>query len=114
MANRYCNYFHLGSHGINLIGTMIKRREFTCSHLVLPGYFVTVSFTYIQQLRVTVSWFSMKSYSVYAGVQDALVQWYGHNAVAFLQHLLGLMYYSKKAANRPVYSYRLSIVHFCP
>jgi cytochrome c oxidase cbb3-type subunit I/II len=54
----------------------------------------------------------MKSYSVYAGVQDALVQWYGHNAVAFLQHLLGLMYYSKKAANRPVYSYRFQLYIF--
>jgi cytochrome c oxidase cbb3-type subunit I/II len=58
----------------------------------------------------------MKSYSVYAGVQDALVQWwYGHNAVAFFltTPFLGLMYYFvPKAANRPVYSYRLSIVHF--
>jgi cytochrome c oxidase cbb3-type subunit I/II len=58
----------------------------------------------------------MKSYSVYAGVQDALVQWwYGHNAVAFFltTPILGLMYYFvPKAINRPVYSYRLSIVHF--
>ncbi len=58
----------------------------------------------------------MKSYSWYAGVQDALVQWwYGHNAVAFFltTPYLGLMYYFvPKAANRPVYSYRLSIIHF--
>jgi cytochrome c oxidase cbb3-type subunit I/II len=58
----------------------------------------------------------MKSYSWYAGVQDALVQWwYGHNAVAFFltTPILGLMYYFlPKAANRPVYSYRLSIIHF--
>ncbi len=66
-------------------------------------------------LEIPVS-LSMKSYSVYAGVQDALVQWwYGHNAVAFFltTPFLGLMYYFiPKAANRPVYSYRLSIVHF--
>jgi cytochrome c oxidase cbb3-type subunit I/II len=58
----------------------------------------------------------MKSYPVYAGVQDALMQWwYGHNAVAFFltTPFLGLMYYFlPKAAERPVYSYRLSIVHF--
>ena len=58
----------------------------------------------------------MKSYSVYAGVQDALVQWwYGHNAVAFFltTPFLGLMYYYlPKAANRPIYSYKLSIIHF--
>ena len=60
------------------------------------------------------AWF--KSYSIYAGVQDALVQWwYGHNAVAFFltTPYLGLMYYFlPKAANRPVFSYRLSIIHF--
>src|SRR5678809_198229 len=59
---------------------------------------------------------AFKSYSIYAGVQDALVQWwYGHNAVAFFltTPILGLMYYFlPKAANRPVYSYRLSIIHF--
>jgi cytochrome c oxidase cbb3-type subunit I/II len=71
--------------GINLIGTMIKRRErHLYSHLVLPGYFVTVAVYIYIQLRVTSFLVSMKSYSVYAGVQDALVQWwYGHNAVAF-------------------------------
>ncbi|HEY1056766.1 MAG TPA: cytochrome-c oxidase, cbb3-type subunit II, partial [Emticicia sp.] len=65
-------------------------------------------------LELPVSW--TKSYSLYAGVQDALVQWwYGHNAVAFFltTPYLGLMYYFlPKAANRPVYSYKLSIIHF--
>jgi cytochrome c oxidase cbb3-type subunit I/II len=105
--------------GINLIGTMIKRRE---RHLYVAIWFylatfVTVAVLHIfNSLELPVSWFSMKSYSVYAGVQDALVQWwYGHNAVAFFltTPFLGLMYYFvPKAANRPVYSYRLSIVHF--
>ncbi|MGE8590673.1 MAG: cbb3-type cytochrome c oxidase subunit I, partial [Alcaligenes sp.] len=58
----------------------------------------------------------MKSYSAYAGVQDAMVQWwYGHNAVGFFltTSFLGMMYYFiPKQANRPIYSYRLSIVHF--
>ena len=70
-------------------------------------------------LHIVNSWnflFLFKSYSWYAGVQDALVQWwYGHNAVAFFltTPYLGLMYYFiPKAANRPVYSYRLSIIHF--
>ncbi|RYZ30175.1 MAG: cytochrome C oxidase Cbb3, partial [Sphingobacteriales bacterium] len=68
----------------------------------------------VNSFEIPVSWF--KSYSWYAGVQDALVQWwYGHNAVAFFltTPILGLMYYFlPKAANRPVYSYRLSIIHF--
>ena len=105
--------------GINMIGTMIKRRE---RHLYVAIWFylatfVTVAVLHIfNSLEIPVSLFSMKSYSVYAGVQDALVQWwYGHNAVAFFltTPFLGLMYYFvPKAANRPVYSYRLSIVHF--
>ncbi|NRD23951.1 cytochrome-c oxidase, cbb3-type subunit I [Winogradskyella litoriviva] len=103
--------------GINLIGTMIKRRQ---RHLYVAIWFyiatfVTVAVLHIfNNLELPVS--SFKSYSVYAGVQDALVQWwYGHNAVAFFltTPFLGLMYYFvPKAANRPVYSYRLSIVHF--
>lgn len=77
--------------------------------------FVTVAVLHIfNSLELPVS--GLKSYSVYAGVQDALVQWwYGHNAVAFFltTPFLGLMYYFvPKAANRPVYSYKLSIVHF--
>ncbi len=103
--------------GVNLIGTMIKRRQ---RHLYVAIWFylatfVTVAVLHIfNSLALPVS--GLKSYSVYAGVQDALVQWwYGHNAVAFFltTPFLGLMYYFvPKAANRPVYSYKLSIVHF--
>ncbi|WNH13236.1 cytochrome-c oxidase, cbb3-type subunit I [Thalassobellus suaedae] len=103
--------------GWNLIGTILKRRQ---RHLYVAIWFyiatfVTVAVLHIfNSLELPVS--AMKSYSVYAGVQDALVQWwYGHNAVAFFltTPFLGLMYYFvPKAANRPVYSYRLSIVHF--
>ena len=77
--------------------------------------FVTVAVLHIvNSIELPVS--LMKSYPLYAGVQDALVQWwYGHNAVAFFltTPYLGMMYYYlPKAANRPVFSYRLSIVHF--
>lgn len=102
---------------MNVFGTIIKRRE---KHLYVAIWFylatlVTVAMLHIvNSLEVPVS--MLKSYSMYAGVQDALVQWwYGHNAVAFFltTPYLGLMYYFlPKAANRPVYSYRLSIVHF--
>ncbi|MDH3698253.1 MAG: cytochrome-c oxidase, cbb3-type subunit I [Flavobacteriaceae bacterium] len=101
----------------NFIGTLLKRRQ---RHLYVAIWFylatiVTVAVLHIfNSLELPVS--ALKSYSVYAGVQDALVQWwYGHNAVAFFltTPFLGLMYYFvPKAANRPVYSYRLSIVHF--
>ena len=103
--------------GINMFGTIIKRRE---SHLYVAiwffiGTWVTVAMLHIvNSMEIPVSF--LKSYSWYAGVQDALVQWwYGHNAVAFFltTPYLGLMYYFlPKAANRPVYSYRLSIIHF--
>ncbi len=103
--------------GANLIGTILKRRQ---RHLYVAiwfylGTFVTVAVLHIvNSMELPVS--ALKSYSMYAGVQDALVQWwYGHNAVAFFltTPFLGLMYYFvPKAANRPVYSYRLSIVHF--
>jgi cytochrome c oxidase cbb3-type subunit I/II len=103
--------------GINMFGTIIKRRE---RHLYVAIWFyiatwVTVALLHIvNSFEIPVSFF--KSYSWYAGVQDALVQWwYGHNAVAFFltTPILGLMYYFlPKAANRPVYSYRLSIIHF--
>ncbi|WP_299781760.1 cytochrome-c oxidase, cbb3-type subunit I [uncultured Formosa sp.] len=103
--------------GWNLIATLLKRRQ---RHLYVAIWFylatfVTVAVLHIfNSLELPVSAF--KSYSVYAGVQDALVQWwYGHNAVAFFltTPFLGLMYYFvPKAANRPVYSYKLSIVHF--
>lgn len=103
--------------GINMIMTILRRRE---RHLYVAIWFylatfVTVAVLHIfNSLALPVS--TLKSYSVYAGVQDALVQWwYGHNAVAFFltTPFLGLMYYfMPKAANRPVYSYRLSIIHF--
>ncbi|MFI5222201.1 MAG: cytochrome-c oxidase, cbb3-type subunit I [Bacteroidia bacterium] len=103
--------------GINMIGTIIKRRE-KQMYVAIWFYlatFVTVAVLHIvNSLELPVSFF--KSYMVYAGVQDALVQWwYGHNAVAFFltTPFLGIMYYFlPKAAGRPVYSYKLSILHF--
>lgn len=103
--------------GWNMFGTIIKRRE---RHLYVAIWFYIATFVTVAMLHIVNSWeipFSwMKSYSWYAGVQDALVQWwYGHNAVAFFltTPYLGIMYYFlPKAANRPVYSYRLSIIHF--
>lgn len=103
--------------GWNMIGTILKRRE---RHMYVAIWFYIATFVTVAVLHVVnsfempVNW--LKSYSFYAGVQDALVQWwYGHNAVAFFltTPFLGLMYYFlPKAANRPVYSYRLSIIHF--
>jgi cytochrome c oxidase cbb3-type subunit I/II len=102
---------------VNFFGTLVKRRE---RHIYVAIWFyiatiLTVAVLHIvnsMELPVSLT----KSYSMYAGVQDALVQWwYGHNAVAFFltTPFLGLMYYFvPKAANRPVYSYRLSIIHF--
>ncbi|UII25583.1 cytochrome-c oxidase, cbb3-type subunit I [Fulvivirga maritima] len=103
--------------GINMIGTIIKRRE---KHMYVAIWFYIATFVTVAVLHVVNSFELpvgfMKSYSWYAGVQDALVQWwYGHNAVAFFltTPYLGLMYYYlPKAANRPVYSYKLSIIHF--
>src|SRR5690606_36574118 len=105
--------------GWNLIATIFKRRQ---RHLYVAIWFylatfVTVAVLHIfNSLALPVGLF--KSYSAYAGVQDALVQWwYGHNAVAFFltTPFLGLIYYFiPKAANRPVHSYRLSIIHFWP
>ncbi|MCB0525451.1 MAG: cytochrome-c oxidase, cbb3-type subunit I [Saprospiraceae bacterium] len=103
--------------GINMFGTILTRRE---NHLYVAIWFyiatwVTVAVLHIVrsfELPVTLT----QSYPVFSGVQEALVQWwYGHNAVAFFltTPYLGLMYYFlPKAANRPVYSYKLSIIHF--
>ncbi len=103
--------------GINMFGTILKRRE---NHLYVAIWFyiatwITVTVLHVgNNLELPVSLW--KSYPVFAGVQDALVQWwYGHNAVAFFltTPYLGMMYYFlPKAANRPVYSYKLSIIHF--
>lgn len=103
--------------GINMFGTIVKRRE---KHLYVAIWFYIGTWITVAMLHIVNSFelpiSILKSYSWYAGVQDALVQWwYGHNAVAFFltTPYLGLMYYFlPKAANRPVYSYRLSIVHF--
>ncbi len=103
--------------GWNMFGTILKRRE---KHLYVAIWFYIATFVTVTVLHVVNSFelpvSLFKSYSWYAGVQDALVQWwYGHNAVAFFltTPYLGLMYYfMPKAANRPVYSYRLSIIHF--
>jgi cytochrome c oxidase cbb3-type subunit I/II len=102
---------------VNFFGTLVRRRE---RHVYVAIWFyiatiITVAVLHIvNSLAIPVS--LTKSYSLYAGVQDALVQWwYGHNAVAFFltTPFLGLMYYFiPKAVNRPVYSYRLSIIHF--
>ena len=102
---------------INMFGTLWRRRE---RHMYVAIWFyistaITVAVLHIfNSLEVPAGLW--KSYSMYAGVQDALVQWwYGHNAVAFFltTPYLGMMYYFlPKAANRPVFSYRLSIIHF--
>lgn len=103
--------------GVNMFRTTVKRRE---RHLYVAIWFYIATLVTVAVLHIVNSFgfpaSLFKSYSAYAGVQDALVQWwYGHNAVAFFltTPYLGLMYYfMPKAANRPVYSYRLSIIHF--
>lgn len=102
---------------VNFFMTIRQRRE---KHMYVAIWFyiatiITVAVLHIvNSIAIPVGPF--KSYPVYSGIQDALVQWwYGHNAVAFFltTPFLGLMYYFvPKAANRPIYSYRLSIVHF--
>ncbi len=103
--------------GINMIGTIMKRRErhmYVAIWFYIATFFTVTILHVFNSIEIPVSF--LKSYPVYAGVQDALVQWwYGHNAVAFFltTPYLGLMYYFlPKAADRPIYSYRLSIVHF--
>ncbi|HVS94234.1 MAG TPA: cytochrome-c oxidase, cbb3-type subunit I [Mucilaginibacter sp.] len=103
--------------GINMFGTIIKRRE---RHIYVAVWFYIATFVTVAVLHIVnsielpISF--TKSYMVFAGVQDALVQWwYGHNAVAFFltTPYLGMMYYFlPKMANRPIYSYKLSILHF--
>ena len=105
--------------GINMFGTIAKRRV---RHLYVAIWFYIATWIGItmlhvfNNLEVPLSFTGWKSYSAYAGVKDALAQWwYGHNAVAFFltTPVLGLMYYfMPKAADRPVFSYKLSIIHF--
>ncbi|MDH3914062.1 MAG: cbb3-type cytochrome c oxidase subunit I, partial [Rhodospirillales bacterium] len=101
------------------LGTLMKRKE---PHIYVANWFflafiVTVAMLHIvNALALPVSWTGTKSYSLFSGVQDALTQWwYGHNAVGFFltAGFLGIMYYFiPKQAERPVYSYRLSVIHF--
>jgi cytochrome c oxidase cbb3-type subunit 1 len=101
------------------MGTIIKRKE---PHIYVANWFylsfiVTVAMLHlVNNAAVPVSFLGVKSYSAFSGVQDALTQWwYGHNAVGFFltAGFLGMMYYFvPKQANRPVFSYRLSIIHF--
>ena len=102
---------------VNFVGTMVKRRE---RHLYVAIWFYIASIVTVAILHIfnnlSIPAGPRKSYSIYAGVQDAFMQWwYGHNAVAFFltTPFLGLMYYfMPKAAEGPVFSYRLSILHF--
>jgi cytochrome c oxidase cbb3-type subunit I/II len=102
---------------VNVFGTIARRRE---RHLYVAIWFYIASIVTVAVLHIfnnlSLPILPFKSYSVYAGVQDAFMQWwYGHNAVAFFltTPFLGLMYYfMPKAVGRPVYSYRLSILHF--
>jgi len=101
------------------LGTIMRRKE---PHIYVANWFylafiLTIAVLHVgNNAAVPVSWFSPRSYVVWAGVQDAMVQWwYGHNAVGFFltAGFLGIMYYFiPKRAERPVYSYRLSIIHF--
>ena len=101
------------------LGTIVRRKE---PHIYVANWFylamiITIVILHIvNNLTVPVSFFGAKSYSVFSGVQDALIQWwYGHNAVGFFltAGFLGMMYYViPKQADRPIYSYRLSIIHF--
>ncbi|HTI62780.1 MAG TPA: cytochrome-c oxidase, cbb3-type subunit I [Gemmatimonadaceae bacterium] len=102
---------------VNMFGTIARRRE---RHLYVAIWFYIASVVTVAVLHIfnnlSIPAGPLKSYSIYAGVQDAFMQWwYGHNAVAFFltTPFLGLMYYfMPKAAERPVYSYKLSILHF--
>ncbi|MBL6935753.1 MAG: cytochrome-c oxidase, cbb3-type subunit I [Alphaproteobacteria bacterium] len=104
---------------VAFMGTIVRRKE---PHIYVANWFylafiVTVAVLHVvHSLSVPVSFLGAKSYSLFAGVQDALTQWwYGHNAVGFFltAGFLGLMYYFiPKQVDRPIYSYRLSVVHF--
>ena len=101
------------------VGTIVRRRE---PHIYVANWFylsfiVTIAMLHIvNNLSMPASLFGSKSYAAFSGVQDALTQWwYGHNAVGFFltAGFLAMMYYFvPKQAGRPVYSYRLSIIHF--
>ncbi len=107
------------AYAVVFFGTIGKRkiRHIYVANWFFGAYIIAVALLHIvNSAAVPVSFWPMKSYSAYAGVQDAMVQWwYGHNAVGFFltAGFLGMMYYYiPKQSGRPVYSYRLSIVHF--
>jgi cytochrome c oxidase cbb3-type subunit 1 len=107
------------AYAVVFIATIVRRRE---PHIYVANWFylafiITIALLHIvNNISLPVSWVGSKSYSAFAGVQDALTQWwYGHNAVGFFltAGFLAMMYYFvPKQAERPVYSYRLSILHF--
>jgi cytochrome c oxidase cbb3-type subunit 1 len=107
------------SYAAVFIGTIARRRE---PHIYVANWFylsfiITIAMLHVvNNLTIPVSFLGSKSYSLFAGVQDALTQWwYGHNAVGFFltAGFLAMMYYFvPKQAERPIYSYRLSIIHF--
>ncbi len=119
MVRRYLADDRLGRLSAVFLGTIIKRKE---PHIYVANWFflsfiVTVAMLHIvNNLSIPVSIFGSKSVQVFAGVQDAMTQWwYGHNAVGFFltAGFLGMMYYFvPKQAERPVFSYKLSIIHF--
>jgi cytochrome c oxidase cbb3-type subunit 1 len=104
---------------ILFVGTIMRRKQ---PHIYVANWFylafilATALLHTFNNLAMPIDLFSMKSYSLFSGTQDAMVQWwYGHNAVGFFltAAFLGMMYYFvPKQAGRPIYSYRLSIVHF--
>ena len=105
------------SYAIVFFGTIVKRKvpHIYVANWFFGGFILTVALLHVvNSAEMPASMW--KSYSAYAGVQDAMVQWwYGHNAVGFFltAGFLGIMYYFvPKQAGRPVYSYRLSVVHF--
>ncbi|MBK6638921.1 MAG: cytochrome-c oxidase, cbb3-type subunit I [Rhodocyclaceae bacterium] len=110
------------SYAIVFFGTIMKRtvRHIYVANWFFGGYILTVALLHVVNSAAvpvfSAGILSPKSYSAYAGVQDAMIQWwYGHNAVGFFltAGFLGMMYYFvPKQAGRPVYSYRLSVVHF--
>jgi cytochrome c oxidase cbb3-type subunit I len=107
------------AYAVVFFGTIAKRKV---QHIYVANWFygsmiIAVALLHlVNSAEIPVSFLGMKSYSAYAGVQDAMIQWwYGHNAVGFFltAGFLGMMYYFvPKQAGRPVYSYRLSVVHF--
>jgi cytochrome c oxidase cbb3-type subunit I len=107
------------SYAVVFFGTIAKRKtpHIYVANWFYGGFILTIALLHVvNSAAIPISLTSWKSYSAYAGVQDAMVQWwYGHNAVGFFltAGFLGMMYYFvPKQAERPVYSYRLSVVHF--